>query len=553
MKYLQTYRLHPTSEQAAFIRERFALAAYAYNWGLQETERVWDLEQRHLSMFDIKDLFRHHVNYELHRTCSREEMESLVHLASAYTSYFNRWTEKPRIKDAKDANSFTVRARELSFNYDLQTVRIKKGCYVRCNLYRQVHGVPTTATVKEVRPGVFNLVLLTEEIGPAPTGDTADVVGIDLGLKTFATLSTGEKIDFPEHIWNKHDCRHEQRLQRRVKKRKEGSKNYEKARRQLSRFHERKANQRKDFHYQTAARLTKNYGAIAVEDLHVEDMMTDKKHRIMNRNFSRYGLKQFLYRLEARCIRSGTQFLQIGRYEPTSKTCHVCGYKRKTLDGKVREWTCPECGTHLDRDVNAAINIKTLGLRKKQALPDVGGEVLTVERSESPRCESVKADVKKTERPARSSQEEAEHNISRLADDPERMQTFTASEFSNAIHNIIDPVKASKLSGVSIVEIASIRRQLSIEWRREMMANKFDTMRIKLINGLRETFPPFEQYSISDYRDLLVKRTREWFVTKVIIKEHPYLGAQPNYHNCVLWYLYIQRVIRSLEHITIVK
>ena len=554
MKYIQTYRLRPTAEQAAKIRQRFALAVYAYNWGLQETERVWESEHRHLSLFDIVDLYRHHVNFELRRPYGREEHEALVHLDYAYYSYFQRWTDKPRPKESKNAVTCTVRADAILLDYKRQTARLPFAGRVRCNLYRTLPGKPTTVTIKEVKTGVFVLAFLTESDDIRCTDPSPEVIGIDLGLKHFATLSNGETIDFPEKFWDDHDVRHEQHLQRRVKRCREGSKNYEKARLQLKHFHERKANQRKDFHYQQAARLTKRFKAIAVEDLNIEEMKQKKVgyRRNLNRNLQHYGLKQFLYRLEARCLRTGTQFLQIDRFAPTSKTCHVCGYKRQKLTLDIREWTCPQCGTHHDRDVNAAINIKLLGQQLQQTLPDGDGEVLTAERSNRPRCETVKADKAPKPSPARPSQEEKEHTRTRLADKQGKQQSLTASDFLKVLQPVVKPQKISELSDTSIRQLGSVRHSLSVEWRRQMMAEKCETLRLSLLDVLSQVPPTIEHMHPDEYTRQFNAVLDGWLYVQQICRDEKTLTYPVTPGNCIFWHLYINRIIKNLKKIKIV-
>lgn len=564
MKYLQTFRLHPTPEQAAKIRKRFALAGYAYNWGLQETERVWDAEKRHLSYYDIKDIYHNHVHYELHRVCSREEDEALCHLDHAYSEYFEKRAQEPRHKEPEQMVSFTIRADNVDIDYDKQEVRIGYIGRVGCNFYRHVQGQPTTVTVKEVRTGCFNLVFLTEMQERQPAERTPEVVGIDLGLKTFATLSDGTKIDFPDRIWGRRATRHEAHLQRKLSRCKEGSKRWQRAKMKLGKFHEHRVNQRKDFHYQTAVTLTDKYRAIAVETLAIEDMMKPRegkgKWRSMNRNLSRYGLHQFIRRLEARCLRTGTQLLKVDRWEPTSKTCHVCGYVRHTLDLKIREWTCPKCHTHHDRDVNAAINIKTLGQRIQQTLPDVGGEVLTVEQTERPCCEPVKADGKsapapkpqKPTRPARLPQERNEHNISRLAVKQASQRTLSVAEFLRILQPVVSPQKLSQITDVAQPQLNAVRAGgWVLDWRQKMMAERCEALRVELLDVLRSKIPDLYAVSPKEYALQFNSNLKGWLRFACIKQEDPNLVFPANKSNCIFWHIYVNRLIRNLETIKV--
>ena len=562
MKYLQTFRLHPTPQQTDKMRQRFALAGYAYNWGLQETERVWEAEHRHLSFFDIVELYRHHANYDLRRTYSRDEHEALCHLDHAYGEYFAHRAQKPREKQPEDMVSLTVRADNPDTpqpDYKNQTVHIPNIGRVRCTFYRHVQGQPTTLTVKEARPGVFHIIYLTEAEERQPVGGKPEVVGIDLGLKTFATLSDGTHIDFPEHIWGRRATRRERHLQRCLSRCQKGSKRWQRAKQRLARFYEHRANQRKDFHCKEAARLTSKYQAIAVEDLHVEGMM-DKHRHMSNRDFSHYGLRQFLRRLEARCQRTGTQFLQINRYAPTSKTCHVCGYRRRSLDTKIREWTCPKCGTLLDRDLNAAINIKTLGQRLQQTLPDASGEVTTVEQPERHSSEAVKAEGRPSAAmptqehlPAPSPQGDKEQGRSRLALQSNQARNITASDFLKLMKPVLLTRRLSEITDVSVKQLENARRTLSVHWRRQMMAEKCEALRLQLLDILQNKVPPLLKVQPQEYAQRFTDELTGWLKFKQICRDEKGLTLPVTPANALLWHLYLQRVIRNLQNIKVIE
>jgi putative transposase len=186
---------------------------------------------------------------------------------------------------------------------------------------------------------------------PRGTGE----IGVDVGLKHFAVLSSGQKIEHPQYLRQS-----EQRLkrhQRQLSRKQPGSANREKARLKLAREAERVANQRKDFLDKLSHKLAKRYHTVKIENLNVCGMLRNHK---LAKSISDSGWGMFGRMLDykaARCQR-------IDRFYPSSKTCSVCGYKHQELQLQHRFWTCPECKTEHDRDVNAAINI--------QAAPTVG-------------------------------------------------------------------------------------------------------------------------------------------------------------------------------------
>ena len=582
MKYLQTFRLHPTPEQAAIIRQRFALAGYAYNWGIKETERVWESEHRHLSLYDVKDLYRHHVNYQLHRVCGREEMEALVHLDHAYDEYYARRANLPKTKQAEDMVSYTILASAAVPDYEHQTMRLPFVGSVPCRLYRHIQGSPTTATIKECKTGEFNIILLTEADEYRPAEQKPEVVGIDLGISTFATLSNGLKYKFPENIWNRPACRRDAHLQRLVQRCKEGSRRREKAKQRLAKYREHKANQRKDFHCKLAVELCNDYPAISVESLDIEDMKQNKYpfRRSMNRNLQNYGLAQFLHRLEARCLRTGTQFLKIDRWAPSTKRCHNCGFVIPILPLEERTWYCPKCDAFHDRDINAAINIKLLGQQLQTQTPThATGGVKTVERTERPRIEPVEEEFIA---PAPAPQEAAEPGISRLAvtedevAEPQpqpatpkeekvnvgitrlshkeiKKRTLSPSDFLKNVSDVITPDKVSKILGVPCHQVKEMRTAMTLDWRIEMMTEKCEALRLKLIRELTDRLPSVAGASPKEFVREFKKKLKGWLCFNKIISTDPRLTQEICPENSMQWYLYMKDIIANLQQTQIKK
>ena len=555
MKYIQTFRLHPTPEQAAKIRQRFVLAGEAYNWGLAETERVWEEEHRHLSYFDIKDIYQHHFNYHHYRPVSREEHEALCHLDHAYSNFFDKRCKKPCRKEPQDMVSYTILARDILYRSSCHHAYLPLIGRVPCNFYRKVQGNPTTATIKE-HNGKFHIVFLTELQEQQPEENNPEVIGIDLGIKHFATLSNGETIDYPEYIWDEKAYRREQCLQRRMARRKKGSRRYEKAKQKLSRFLSHKANQQKDFHYKTAANLTNKFRAIAVEDLAIENIKQIQApyRRRINRTINHYGFKHFLLRLESRCKRTGTQFLQVGRFEPTSKTCHVCGYISKSLSLKTRDWICPQCHTQHNRDVNAALNIKALGQRIQKTLPRVEREVKTVEQASRSCREAVKVveNQKEKSQPA-CTLGASKYNISRLARIGEA-RTVTPTQFLLIVTEFIRLPRVCQILGIKQTQLHRLCMQKNgIPWREQMVQQKCEHLRHSLIQGLKSNLPPLDYAEPQEYVEMFMDGLQDWIrITKIGHEQddmQPYV-VQKNRH---AWHQYINKIIDSLENIAITQ
>lgn len=189
---------------------------------------------------------------------------------------------------------------------------------------------------------------------PRPiANDNQVAVGVDLGLNHFATLSTGEKITGPKP--HKALMNRLRRLSRSLSRKQKGSNNRKKAKIKLSRLHYRIANIRRDAQHQLTTRLVKNFDIIGIEDLHVKGML---KNRKLSRSIADMGFHEFRRQLEYKAPCLGKKLVVVERWFASSKICSHCDRKVDNLPLSVREWTCPFCFTHHDRDINASVNLE---------------------------------------------------------------------------------------------------------------------------------------------------------------------------------------------------
>ena len=198
--------------------------------------------------------------------------------------------------------------------------------------------------------GEYWLYIVTDDIWTEPVEQTGESVGIDFGLKTFLTLSTGEKIESPEFL--KQSLKHLRTLNKAVSRKVKGSGNWFRAIRHLARLHIKIANQRLDWQWKLATDACRRFDTIVTETLNLDGMK-----RLWGRKISDLAFYQFIQLLEFKCFKHDKTFLQIGQWTPTTKPCSNCGHKNNNLSLNDRQWTCYECNSEHDRDVNAAINI----------------------------------------------------------------------------------------------------------------------------------------------------------------------------------------------------
>ena len=198
--------------------------------------------------------------------------------------------------------------------------------------------------------GTYWLYVVTDDSTTEPYSATGESVGIDFGMETYLTLSNGEKKQSPQFL--KQSLNELRTLSKSLSRKVKGSNNWWRAVRQLARLYRHIANQRKDWHYKVATDLCKRFDTIVAETLNLDGMK-----RLWGRKVSDLAFYQFVKILQFKCAKHKREFVQIGQWTPTTKPCSDCGHHNENLSLSDRQWICPDCGSHHDRDVNAAINI----------------------------------------------------------------------------------------------------------------------------------------------------------------------------------------------------
>ena len=376
------YRMYPSPEQIALLMQHIHACRFVYNHSLEQKIRAYEQAGRKLSCFDLNT--RLPALKEEHPWLKEVNSQSLQsankNLDNAFTRFFREKKGFPRFKSKKNpVQSFQV-PQHYRVDFDQKRIRFPKIGEVKTIFHRIFTGKMKYATVSVTSTGKWFVSILVDDGKPEPEPapfslDTT--LGIDVGLKDFATLSTGEKVENPRYL--KNSLQRLKVLQRRVSRKKKGSKNRQKAIQRLARCHEKVANQRNDFLHNLSFRVVSENQAIAVESLNVGGMM--KNHHLAQ-GIGDVSWSTFFTMLEYKCRRYGKTLLKIGRFDPSSKICSKCGYLKQDLALSDREWVCPDCGTHHDRDINAAINIKKFALQE-QNLVGVSGAERTVEPVDS--------------------------------------------------------------------------------------------------------------------------------------------------------------------------
>ena len=374
------YRIYPTEEQKVLLAKTFGCCRFVYNWALNLKIEAYKLEKKSVAYKEVQNRMVNELKKEnqwLTEVNSQALLNSIRNLDTAYKNFF-RDTHAvgfPRFKSRKNRQSFQC-PQHCSVDFGKGTVSIPKAKDIPAVLHRRFKGTVKTVTVSMTPSGkYFASVLVDTAIQELPVspiqGDTA--LGIDLGIKSLAVCSDGRTFDNPKNL--QHSLDRLALLQKRLSRKQKGSANRNKARIRVARLQEHIANCRKDNLHKITHVLTHDsqVRTLCMENLNVKGMQSNH-HLAQAVGDASFGM--FLTMLEYKCRWYGVNLVKIDRFAPSSKTCGQCGYVYKGLKLSERSWTCSECGTHHDRDFNAACNIKEFGLK---ALPTERGKVKPVD------------------------------------------------------------------------------------------------------------------------------------------------------------------------------
>ena len=376
------YRIYPTDEQKIMLAKTFGCCRLAYNWALELKEKAYKESSENISQYDMEKRIVYELKEEkpfLGEVSANAIAFAVEDLYEGYKNFREHRAKKPKFRTKHQRQHYHDRG-TVKADFEHNFITLPKIKNIPCIFHRRFRGRIKQAGVELLPSGRYNVSILVDTKSPLPEKKPIDpdkTLGIDTGLKHFAVLSDGQTYE-PTH-YAKQEKRKLKLLSRRLEKKQKGSKQFRVLKHRIARLQERVANRRKDhLHKITHYLAYENQGTtICVEDLNVEGMRHNKH---LAYSISDAGIGEFYRQLKYKCEWTGKNLIKIDRFAPSSKMCSHCGYiyKRLTLD--EREWTCPECGTHHDRDLNAAINIKNLGLGLTQTLPSVRREVKPVEQ-----------------------------------------------------------------------------------------------------------------------------------------------------------------------------
>lgn len=352
--------LKPNNKQATYFAKASGVARKAYNWALEQWQKEHAAGGRPSQVAlrrKLNSIKRKEFPWMLEVTKNAPQM-AIIQLGEAFKNFFAKRAHYPTVRRKWRDDRFTMTNDQ--FTVEGSRIRIPLLGWVRMRESLRFRGKIMTATVSRVADKWF--VSITVDIPEKVAkiaNDNQVAIGVDLGVSSFATLSTGEKVPGPKP--HKALLPRLKRLSRSLSRKQKKSKNRRKAIVKLSRLHRRIANIRQDAIHKLTTSLTENFACIGIEDLNVKGMMGNRK---LSRPISDMGFFEFRRQLEYKAAIRSKSVVVADRWFASSKTCSnvKCGYKLDKLPLSIREWTCPKCLTRHDRDVNSAVTLENLAV-----------------------------------------------------------------------------------------------------------------------------------------------------------------------------------------------
>jgi len=354
------YRIYPDDSQKVLLEKHFGAVRFIFNIGLEVKQMAYAGNKINLSCFDLSNQLTELKNdcTWLREVNSQSLQMALRNLDNAYQLFFKGKSSFPKFKKKSHRQSFQC-PQYVKINGDnLYLPKFKQP--IKIVLHRPFNGQIKTVTISRTPTNKYFASILTDNHKdiPKPISKSEKMIGIDLGIKSFIVTSDGQKYDNPKYLRN--SIVHLKWMQRQLSRKKKGSNRREICRMRVAKLHEKILNQRYDFLHKVSDVITKQYDIICMENLQVANML---KNHCLAMSIADCGWSTFEQFLKYKAEWRGKRIVQIGTFEPSSKTCCECGYINKDLTLADREWTCPACSAVLDRDICAAKNILSFGIR----------------------------------------------------------------------------------------------------------------------------------------------------------------------------------------------
>lgn len=357
------YRIYPSKKQKELIQKTFGCTRFVYNRYLDIRIKLYEKSKETMTYNKCSnDLTKLKKKLEwLKEVDSTALQSSLKDLEYAYQKFFKEHSGFPNFK-SKKTHRFSYKSKCVNNNivYFNNNIKLPKIGFVKTRDKQTPQGRVLNATISQEPNGHYYCSLCCTDVEMPQYQKTNQNIGIDLGICDFAIFSDGTKIENPK-FYEKSEKKLA-RLQKELSRKTIGGSNWNKVRIKVAKLQKHISNQRNDSLHKLTTDIVRNYDVICIEDLDVKSMKeTDSKTR--NKHVGDVSWSEFRRQLTYKSQWYGKKVSVIGRYYPSSQICHICGNRDGKKQENIREWICPKCGSELDRDTNAAINILNEGLR----------------------------------------------------------------------------------------------------------------------------------------------------------------------------------------------
>ena len=378
-------RLNPTNAQETYLARAAGTARFAYNWALSEWRKQYEAcktdptlsKPCEAALRRLLNSIKHEQFPWMMAVTKNAPQMAIMQLGRAFENFFAGRAHYPRFRRKGQDDRFTLTNDQ--FRVEGRRIRIPKLGWVRLRETLRFVGRIVSAAVARTADNWYVSITVDAPDSSLSPADNQGTVGVDLGIKALATLSTGETFQGPKVLRGLliRLRRRSRALSRKVK----GSRNRAKAKLKLAKLHARIANIRRDSLHKLSTSITRRFHTIGIEDLNIKGMLGN---RHLARAVADMGFRELRRQLEYKAAWRGGHVMLVDRWFPSSKLCSGCGYRLGALDLVVRHWTCPGCGASHDRDVNAATNLRNVAVSSIASACEGEGSGLARERKAKP-------------------------------------------------------------------------------------------------------------------------------------------------------------------------
>lgn len=355
----QTFRIYPNKKQELVLKQWTGQARFVWNNMLSLNQKTYEETKKFVFAYDMSNkLPELKKEFEWLKECPSQVLQQKCQDLGTALSFKKNGRGFPKFKSKhRDTSGIRFPQGIKIEGNRIKLPKIKSG--IKIKLHQEFHGKRGACTIYKNRAEQWFASFVVEIADVTPNTNATKVVGIDVGLKDFAITSDGEIVKNPKFL-----RKSEKKLkaaQRKLSRKTKGSNNRNNARLKVARIHNKIKNQRKDFINQLSSSIAKNYDLVVMENINVVGLM---KNHCLAKSIADASWSIFTDAIRWQCLKRGKQFHQVGMFFPSSKTCSSCGEKKTDLTLSDRMYKCDNCGFEIDRDVNAALNLKNQGIKE---------------------------------------------------------------------------------------------------------------------------------------------------------------------------------------------